>query len=672
MFFNLIRPHSLLFITLFFTGALSDRYSHAGEAAALAEVFAKPIARLIFVVSGSEKAALFMRDITHSPTVRRTDTAYNEFRQALNWEDSHELRSVFAQKISQIEGEFGIYRKSIEKEALITANELLTEVEILELRKIVTRTLGEDETLAKLVTRTKAAIERKIPKVQTDRLRLVDGDPGFDGKVPFLPNMSESLALDVTRLDRRHKNFFRVFRKRVNDYTHFGKALIFTEGEWKSIFLDVGKQFTVNDWAMIRRWNLILDALTPKKKLELRLFARSQVTRQIETRFNLLTQEASNLHQTGEMSDQIWIAKRLAVATDKELGIGLTAFDIAAEKTMLASISKCRKLGGTSDGTFAQNGLINDLEAIIDGQLGKKANLQSALDKAKAKIAGLEFDLVTAKKSKTLEAYKIDEIRVTIASTHRDFDRIISLQRENEVALEISISKLSQAYSDFYEAYYLLPVFVDARNGKIAGQVMTPIPFPDVLIPTQLELEAWAPISDRALQNSIPQFIKKDLHLFATTRVGATRKFIHELDDAFNEIHGEPFTKSALGIEYQEFARNFFKDFAFAFLKRALPYGAVTGTTAAAMAEKFADQAVSKWIKSILGLKTEKPAKDIRDTPDTDPIVTPEPDEKPSTHEKTAKKQIPGTGSPAPIVINPPSINPRKPKSPFHPVPIED
>lgn len=656
-----------LFLALFMT-IFSLPAAHSNEAAAIAEVLAKPIVEWIFVGSKSEKAALLMREITSSAQAREANYIFKEFREALTWKDSLELSKVLSLKVNQIEDEFATFRRTLQKEGVVGAKELLSDAEKIKLREIVTRILNEDENLAQLVKSTKAAIERNIPHAQRGRFRLLDGTPDFQGNVPILPNLTESLALDVKALDRQHKGFYRAIAKRIVTYYRLGKALIFTEGEWKSIFLSAGKEFTVNDWALIRRYNIILDALTAKKELELRIFARSQVNRQIELRFNELSREASILHQRGEISDRQWIQRRLEIVKDEKLGIGLTPFEIAAEEQMLKCITTCRKLGGTSEGSFTHTGLINDLERIIENQMERNVGFETAIRNANAKIEKLRSlkrkpaqSVGTDPDELMKPILTVDEINVSIDQTKRHRDRLISLQRENEVSLKMSVSKLSQAYADFYEAYFQLSVFVDARNGMIAGQRMTPIPFPDVVIPAQTELDAWATISDRALQNAIPHFMKGELKLFVATRIGRTRKFFHEFDKAYEKIHGEPFTKSALGVEYQKFAHSFFKEVAYSFLKYVLPPALVSGGTAGVMAEKYADHAVSKWIKAQFGVSNEP---EVVEPPVIDAPATPPPVKKPDSSA--------GAGSRPPIVVTPPTTKPNLPQSPFKKDPEKD
>ena len=642
MFFGSSRTLHITLLVFLFSFA-----SHSGEATAIVEVFAKPIARLIFVVSGSEKAAIFMRDVTHSPAIGKTDAAYNEFRQALNWEDSHKLRSVFAEKITQIETDFGAVRKKLGKIEIVAPNEYLTDEEIIELRKIVAKALDDDQSLARLVRRTKAAIKRKIPQ-RNDRLRLVEETGDFKGAGTPLPDFSKDVALDVQTLDRGNRFFFRVFTNKIDDYARFGKALITTEGEWRSLLpFKIGKKFTIADRDAIHEENLILGALTQKMQLELRLIARSQVPRQKEVLLNSLTEDASIQYQRGEISAKEWIAKRLEAAGGttsensgiknwitkkwngapvRDPGIGLTAFDIEGERIMLETLEKCRQLGGSNNGSFTQTGLINEWISTETTLRGKMTTYEKAIDSKKADIEQLKFDLAVMKKNPNIESYKVDEMNVSIKGARRELNRLVRLRRKTELKMNSTISSLNQAYPLFFESNELLSVFTGARTGEVAGQSVTPIPFPDVLIATQAEVNAWARIRDTALQNAVPDLIVSDLKLFGNTRLGATQDFIRDIDKAYSQVHGIPFTQSQLGKEYQAQVRSTFFAIGKVVVSKVLP----TASTATVLyyAGRFADLAFLKWYRSLFG------------------------------------EQIKNSGSPAPIVVTPPVTRPIEVKPP--------
>jgi hypothetical protein len=495
-------------------GFLAAGLAHA--APPIPPVFESLVGR--YILKETSAGAELLARVTATQADAVTEASYRSFLDRLTWRQNRVLRGEVAERLGTLESELAAPCAKSGR----GAGEALNAEERALLDQAAERVLRCNR-MDNLLVETTTFVEVPRPGAPdaapavSRTTRAARAAQGFEEAVPELPvptTAQSQLNPTPPDLTLAKQRWWNKIADRFRSYRGFVGAFRFSEGQWRTLFTLNGKQFTARDWARIRKYNRLLDALNDYSQMRLVIKSFALERPALYARLNEATAEATGKYAEGLIAEEEYLAAREAAA--KELK--LNDIVVEAETRMLRAVRRVRELGGGRVGSHEQRSLIDLAEDNIAGyqaQIRRNevsvARWKTELDAARAKLASGELE---AGQRDLLNA-RVRELRGRINGDEADI-ALWKMRARNE------IRELRKIYLEFVSSYDTLEMFVNLRRGRINTEQVQAFDLPDPFVPRPEEIAAWKDFYDRALYNSTHELVLKVIGVTVPTGLAAT------------------------------------------------------------------------------------------------------------------------------------------------------
>jgi hypothetical protein len=505
----------------------------AGESMVLDEI-------ATFVLRDTQPGASLIRRLTGITAVEVTDVSYRSFMNRMGWVQSQSLRGEVQSELARIQTSFEAYRTQQNRSPKLGAGEALTADEREFLAKAAESLRGNsienalkesivfvDAYAGPHARPAGAAASSEEGSFETNSRAFADDylSPP-EGEVPArvdpaAPAFGEGGNVDLRKLQL---TWWRKVIMRFRAYRSFAKSFVLSEGQWRSLFTQSGKRFTRWDLVKIRKWNHMLDVISPYGEMRLVVRAFANEPAPVVNRLFELTSDAGKEFAQGLETVDAYVNKLKSVATSQ--GLPLNDIVWEAQRRMLNVLDRCRVLGGRINGGTLEGGEIALAEKRV-------SDAQVRIKEIAAKI---EADK-EAGHSRALLMHTAD------------------LDSWNEI-LDLRVKDLNAKYFEFVQNRSQIEIFANLRNGKVNSEAVAAYDMPDIFVVSQAQLAAWQPVFDTALYNSTNELVLGELTRTAQAKVGATRSVIRGLNKMTEQVVGRQFTDTDYGREFEQYAQH--------------------------------------------------------------------------------------------------------------------